>query len=144
MTYWGCCCGGMCSGCVVRRELVCAGNHVDSAEQVPSVHLQQEEHHITGHFRNIHFLYCSQKTRSINWCYYKQALYMHIWDSSLSHYQLLPAVKAPRSDAKYGESLLSPFWSVMVKYIWPVTAHNNHMTRQSQSGCISSSYIIIA
>lgn len=48
-TYWGYCCGGMCSGCVVRRGLECAGSHEDSAERVPSAHLQQE-HHVTGHF----------------------------------------------------------------------------------------------
>lgn len=50
-TYWGYCCGGMCSGCVVRRGLECAGSHEDSAERVPSAHLQQE-HHVTGHFLN--------------------------------------------------------------------------------------------
>lgn len=42
-THWGCCCGGRCSGCAAGRGPECAGNHVDSAERVPSERLEQAE-----------------------------------------------------------------------------------------------------
>lgn len=42
-THWGCYCGGRCSGCAAGREPECEGSHVDSAEPVPSAHLQNQQ-----------------------------------------------------------------------------------------------------